>query len=131
MMMCDNDLTKPIDLNKHPKFYDDVYLKIEEDLLKFPNYNFKHINLENIISNEVASSIIDFMKDKTYQDLQKIFTPEEALLYAMKYGLINNTRFSMEMMIVVLQLDVKKIQSLLQDIMFKLQSKVPDNNIKR
>ena len=129
MMMCDNDLTKPIDLNKHPKFYDDVYLKIEEDLLKFPNYNFKHINLENIISNEVASSIIDFMKDKTYQDLQKIFTPEEALLYAMKYGLINNT--SMEMMIVVLQLDVKKIQSLLQDIMFKLQSKVPDNNIKR
>ena len=71
------------------------------------------------------------MKDKTYQDLQKIFTPEEALLYAMKYGLINNTRFSMEMMIVVLQLDVKKIQSLLQDIMFKLQSKVPDNNIKR
>ena len=71
MMMCDNDLTKPIDLNKHPKFYDDVYLKIEEDLLKFPNYNFKHINLENIISNEVASSIIDFMKDKTYQNLQK------------------------------------------------------------
>lgn len=131
MMMCDNDLTKPIDLNKHPKFYDDVYLKIEEDLLKFPNYNFEHINLENIISNEVASSIIDFMKDKTYQDLQKIFTPEEALLYAMKYGLINNTRFSMEMMIVVLQLDVKKIQSLLQDIMFKLQSKAPDNNIKR
>ena len=65
----DNDLTKPINLNKHPKFYDDVYLKIEEDLLKFPNYNFKHINLENIISNEVASSIIDFMKDKTYQDL--------------------------------------------------------------
>ena len=49
----------------------------------------------------------------------------------MKYGLINNTRFSMEMMIVVLQLDVKKIQSLLQDIMFKLQSKVPDNDIKR
>lgn len=46
-------------------------------------------------------------------------------------GLINNTRFSMEMMIVVLQLDVKKIQSLLQDIMFKLQSKVPDNDIKR
>lgn len=37
----------------------------------------------------------------------------------------------MEMMIVVLQLDVKKIQSLLQDIMFKLQSKVPDNDIKR
>lgn len=69
MMMRDNDLTKPINLNKHPKFYDDVYLKIEEDLLKFPNYNFKHINLENIISNEVASSIIDFMKDKTYQDL--------------------------------------------------------------
>ena len=28
-----------------------------------------NINLENIISNEVASSIIDFMKDKTYQDL--------------------------------------------------------------
>ena len=131
MMMCDNDLTKPINLNKHPKFYDDVYLKIEEDLLKFPNYNFKHINLENIISNEVASSIIDFMKDKTYQDLQKIFTSKEALLYTMKYGLINNTRFSMEMMIVVLQLDVKKIQSLLQDIMFKLQSKVPDNDIKR
>ena len=49
----------------------------------------------------------------------------------MKYGLINNTRFSMEMMIVVLQLDVKKIQSLLQDIMFKLQSKVHDNDIKR
>ena len=49
----------------------------------------------------------------------------------MKYGLINNTRVSMEMMIVVLQLDVKKIQSLLQDIMFKLQSKVPDNDIKR
>ena len=49
----------------------------------------------------------------------------------MKYGLINNTRFSMEMMIVVLQLDVTKIQSLLQDIMFKLQSKVPDNDIKR
>lgn len=49
----------------------------------------------------------------------------------MKYGLINNTRFSMEMIIVVLQLDVKKIQSLLQDIMFKLQSKVPDNDIKR
>lgn len=49
----------------------------------------------------------------------------------MKYGLINNTRFSMEMMIVVLQLDVKKIQSLLQDIMFKLQNKVPDNDIKR
>ena len=49
----------------------------------------------------------------------------------MKYGLINNTRFSLEMMIVVLQLDVKKIQSLLQDIMFKLQSKVPDNDIKR
>lgn len=49
----------------------------------------------------------------------------------MKYGLINNTRFSMEMMIVVLQLDVKKIQSLLQDIMFKLQSKVPYNDIKR
>ena len=49
----------------------------------------------------------------------------------MKYGLINNTRFSMEMMIVVLQLDVQKIQSLLQDIMFKLQSKVPDNDIKR
>ena len=49
----------------------------------------------------------------------------------MKYGLINNTRFSMEMMILVLQLDVKKIQSLLQDIMFKLQSKVPDNDIKR
>lgn len=49
----------------------------------------------------------------------------------MKYGLINNTRFSMEMMIVVLQLDVKKIQSLLQDIMFKLQSKVPDNDVKR
>ena len=49
----------------------------------------------------------------------------------MKYGLINNTRFSMEMMIVVIQLDVKKIQSLLQDIMFKLQSKVPDNDIKR
>lgn len=49
----------------------------------------------------------------------------------MNYGLINNTRFSMEMMIVVLQLDVKKIQSLLQDIMFKLQSKVPDNDIKR
>ena len=49
----------------------------------------------------------------------------------MKYGLINNTRFSIEMMIVVLQLDVKKIQSLLQDIMFKLQSKVPDNDIKR
>lgn len=71
MMMRDNGLTKPINLNKHPKFYDDVYLKIEEDLLKFPNYNFKHINLENIISNEVASSIIDFMKDKTYQNLQK------------------------------------------------------------
>ena len=49
----------------------------------------------------------------------------------MKYSLINNTRFSIEMMIVVLQLDVKKIQSLLQDIMFKLQSKVPDNDIKR
>ena len=69
-----------------------------------------------------------FIESQTYQDLLNLFSPEEALLYAINYGLIYNKIFSMEEISLVLGLDAIEIRAILNDILTRLQSK-PDKKL--
>ena len=131
MMMCAGDLTKPLDLKIYPKFYHDLYSKIERRLLNSKNYDIKNIPAKNVLDEEVKRSIEIFIESQTYQDLLTLFTFEEALLYAMYYGLIDGKTFSIEAISVILELDSIEIQSLLGTISSKLQSKPSSISLKR
>lgn len=128
MLLCDNDLTKPLDLSNYPKFYNDLYYKIERRILNSKNYDIKNIQDEDALSDEIKKLVAMFIESQTYQDLLNLFSPEEALLYAMHYGLIDNKIFSMEEISLVLGLDAIEIRAILNDILTRLQSK-PDKKL--
>lgn len=56
MLLCDNDLTKPLDLSNYPKFYNDLYYKIERRILNSKNYDIKNIQDEDALSDEIKKT---------------------------------------------------------------------------
>ena len=131
--LCNNNLMNPIDIRGYHNFHSDLYYKIQRRILCPERYPVRIIGniRKEVLNEEVRISILNFLDSPIYQELLAGLSGEEALLYAMKKGLIDDIEFNTDMIMAALDLEKIEINDLEHDISLKSQTKLGTRVLKR
>ena len=131
--LCSNNLMNPIDISDYRNFHSDLYYKIQRRILCPERYPVRIIGniRKEVLNEEVRISILNFLDSPIYQELLAGLSGEEALLYAMQKGLIDDIEFNTDMIMAALDLEKIEINDLEHDISLKSQTKLGTRVLKR